>query len=141
MYENYKEGDYTPGKGFYHLCKYPNCTDKSFFGRKNKKYHSDCKKKMDAARYALKREKTKKENQIMFKNLSILEDLYPKSIGYNEIPAKELLLKGFDPKAPSRRIKTEINGYDCHIIHGYAYRYIKKNDTIIIYKENELHRI
>jgi hypothetical protein len=75
------------------------------------------------------------------KNLSILEDLYPKSNGINEIPVTELLSKGFDPKAPSRRIKPKINGYECHIIHGYAYWYIKKNDTVIIYKENELHRI
>ncbi len=141
MYEKYQEGDYISAKGFYHLCKYPNCTDKSFFGRKNKKYHSDCKKKMDAEKNAVKREKTKYENQITFKNLTILEDLHPKSNGIFEIPAKELILKGFDPKAPSRRIKTKKNGYECHIIHGYAYRYIKKNDTVIIYKEDELHRI
>ncbi len=141
MLEKYQEGDFVPKKGFFHLCKYPDCTDKPFFGRKNKKYHSDCKKKMDAVKYAAKREKTKYENQITFKNLTILEDLYPKSIGYNEIPVTELLSKGFDPRAPSRRIKTKINGYDCYIIHGYAYRYIRKNDTIIIYKEDELHRI
>ena len=141
MYENYQEGDYIRGKGFFHLCKYPNCTDKPFFGRKNKKYHTDCKKKMDAEKNAVKREKTKYENQIMLKNLSVLEDYYPKSFGYNEIPVVELISKGFDFKGPSRRIKTEINGYECHIVHGYAYRYVSENNTLIIYKKDELHRI
>lgn len=75
------------------------------------------------------------------KNLTILEDLHPKSNGINEIPANELRLKGFDFKAPSRRIKTELNGYVCYIVHGYAYRCVSENNTIIIYKKDELHRI
>ena len=58
-----------------------------------------------------------------------------------EIPLKELRRKEFDFMASARRVKTQRNGYECYVVHGYAYRYIKKNNTIIIYKKDELHRI
>ena len=141
MLGNYIIGNYYPGKGYFHKCAFPKCDDPFFFGRKNQKYHQDCKKRMDAERFAAKREKTRDENKIMEHNLEILENFYPRSIGINEIPASELRRQGFDFKAPIRFVKTEKYVYDCYIVHGYAYRYIKKNDTIIIYKKDELHRI
>lgn len=139
--ENLKPGDYIPGKGYFHLCAFPKCTDPPFFGRKNKKYHTDCKKRMDAERISAKREKTREENQIMVNNLSILEELYIRSKGFEEIPKLDFITRGFDFMAPSRRIKTEKNGYECHIVYGYAYRYIQTNNTIIIYRKDELHGI
>jgi len=141
MNQNYKEGDYIPSKGYFHICKYPNCVDPYFYGRKNQKYHPDCKKRNDAEKAALKREKTKEENEKMAKNLFILEELYPRSGGTFEIQISEFRIRGFDFQAPSRHVKTEINGYSCFIIHGYAYRYIKERETIIIYKKDELCRV
>ncbi len=141
MTENLKPGDYVPGKGYYHLCAFPKCADPPFFGRKNQRYHPDCKKRIDAERLADKRKKTKDENKIMEQNLGILEDFYPSSLGSVEIPSKELGLKGFDFNASARRIKTEKYGYVFYVVHGFAFRYIQKNDSIIIYKKDELHRI
>ncbi len=141
MENHYQEGDYVPGKGYFHICQYPKCMEPYFFGRKNQKYHKECKKRNDAERAALKREKTKEEYNIMTKNLLILEELYPRSKGIYEIPIAEFHNKGFDFKAPSRHIKTEENGYTCYIIHGYAYRYIEENKSIVIYKKDELYRI
>ena len=135
------DGDYISGKGYFHLCAFPKCTDPAFFGRKNKDYHTDCKKRKDAEKRSEKREKTKEENRIMNKNLSILEELYPQSNGSVEIPKIDFIIKGFDFMAPSRRIKTKEYGYECHIVHGFAYRYINKRDTIIIYTKDELHSL
>lgn len=141
MSDNYIVGMYYPGKGYYHRCAFFLCDDPYFFGRKNQQYHPECKKRNDASRLAEKREKTKEENLKMEKNLEILERFYPKSKGISVIPAIELRIAGFDFRAPSRMIKTEKHGYECHLIHGYAFRYIQANDTIIIYKKDELHRI
>jgi len=138
MYENLKQGDYVPGKGYFHQCAFPKCSDPPFFGRKYQKYHPDCKRRMDAERAATKHEKTKEENQIMAKNLSILEELYPRSRGVEEIPKIDLIIRGFDFLAPTRRIKTERYGHECQMVHGYAYRYILNKDSIIIYTKNEL---
>jgi len=141
MHPTFEEGDYIPGKGYFHICQYSKCTELYFFGRKNQKYHKDCKKRNDAEKAALKREKTKEEYDKMTRNLFILEELYPESKGTNEIPITEFYKRRFDFSAPSRHIKTEINGFSCFIIHGYAYRYIKERETIIIYKKDELCRI
>jgi hypothetical protein len=54
----------------------------------------------------------------MNKNLSILKELYPKSIGVEEIPKINFIIRGFDFMAPTRRIKTEEYGYECQIVHG-----------------------
>lgn len=141
MYENLKPGDYVPGKGYFHLCAFLKCTNPPFFGRKNQKYHSDCKKRNDAQWVAIKREKTKEENKIMAENLSILEEFYPRSLGINEIPEMELRIKGYDFQAPSRRVKTEQYGYECYILHNYAFRYINNNHSVIIYKKDELYNL
>ena len=55
--------------------------------------------------------------------------------------ATEPRLEGFDFKAPTRLVKTEEYGYDCFIVHGYAFRYIRKNDKVVIYQKDELRRI
>ena len=141
MPQSYIVGMYYPGDGYYHKCAFPKCYDPYFFGRKNQLYHTDCKKRMDAERLAAKREKTKEENKLMEYNLKILERYYPTSLGINEIPSIELRREGFDFNSPSRRIKTKKYGHVCHIVHGYAFQYIKERDTIIIYKKDELHRI
>jgi hypothetical protein len=141
MLDKYILGMYYPGKGYFHKCAFPKCDDPYFFGRKNQLYHPECKKRMDAEKVAEKREKTKEENKIMEHNLKILEDFYPSSLGTVEIPSKELGFKGFDFNASARRIKTEKYGYVCYVVHGFAFRYIQKHGTIIIYKKDELHRI
>ncbi len=141
MLDNYIVGMYYPGKGYYHKCAFPKCDDPYFFGRKNQLYHPDCKKGMDAERLAANREKTIDENKIMEQNLKILEKLYPRSMGINEIPAIELRIEGFDFNSPSRRIKTKNYGYECLLVHGYAVQYIQKRNTVKIYKKDELHRI
>ena len=141
MSEILRKGDYLPGKGYYLLCGFDKCADPYFFGPKNKKYHTECKKRNDAEKRSEKREKTKEENRIMNINLSILEELYPQSNGSVEILKIDFMIKGFDFMAPSRRIKTKEYGYECHIVHGFAYRYIDKRDTIIIYTKDELHSL
>ena len=141
MNEFLKEGDYVPGRGYYLLCSFHKCADPYFFGPKNKKYHTECKKRVAAEKLSAKNEKTKEENRVMNKNLSILEELYPRSRGSVEIPKKDFMIKEFDFMAPSRRIKTKEYGYECHIVHGYAYQYLNKRDSIIIYTKDELHSL
>lgn len=141
MTENYIVGMYYPGKGYYHKCAFPKCDDPYFFGRKNQLYHPDCKRRMDTERYAAKREKTKEENKSMEHNLKLLEKYYPRSNGIYEIPSIDLRREGFDFNSPTRRIKTEKYGHVCHVVHGYAFQYLRNNDTVKIYKKDELHRI
>ena len=141
MVENYILGKYYLGKGFYHRCAYPACDNPFFFGRKNKLYHGECKKRMDAEKIAIKHDKTKKEYQIMTNNLYILEELYPRSLGKNEIPIIEFTNRRYDFQAPARLIKTLLNGYECHLVHNFAFRYFNNNKTLLIYKKDELYNL
>jgi hypothetical protein len=120
-----------------HICQ--NCW-KEFSGRANKRFCcSDCKTSFNNTK-ASNLKKEMPDNKLLQKNYLILKEMYPKSKSEVPIEITKLYMKGFDFKAPSRKVKTPKNGFDYFVINGYAFR-IHNSQHIIISKKDELNNL
>ena len=111
-----------------------------FTGRLNRRFcNDDCKTAFNNAKAAILRRELV-DNRILQKNFLILKELYPESRGTEPIDIKRLYSKGYVFEAPTRKVKTKKYGYECYLVHGYAFRFIKEknNQFIIIYKIEDL---
>lgn len=122
-----------------HTCK--GCT-KEFFGRRNQEFHNlQCKIDYNNEKAAQLR-KELKDNKISLRNHLIFKEAY---IVYKNrtVPLVNLLKKGLELAAPTRRMKTPINGFEVYLSNGYAFRITSQNGNqyISIFKEEELSNI
>ena len=112
---------------------------KEFDGRRNQQFHDlQCKTDYNNEKAALLR-KELKDNKISHKNHLIFRDTY-NTYKNREIPLVNLLKKGLETAAPTRKWKTAKNGYVVYISNGYAFRITTQNGEqfISIFKEEEL---
>ena len=119
-----------------------NCGNQ-FIGRSNQRFcGTDCKTSFNNRKAAQLRMEMPDIQKIR-KNFLILKDMYPESKGEIPIAVDTLLRAGFDFEAPTRKIKTRINGFICYMINGYAFRIINQNkiQLILIYREQDLNTI
>lgn len=121
--------EFDPEKGGYKktcpICK------KVFYGRENKVYCGDkCKSVLNYSLYKNRNNLIKSEKEIMLKDIIILQKLYKK---YNEkpCPVNQFLEEGFITNVPYIQITKE-DGTKWIVMGQYAYRYIDKENVIII---------
>lgn len=122
-----------------HICK--GCS-KEFYGRKNQEFHNiQCKTDYNNEKARILRDELN-DNKITQKNYLILRAVYDVQ---KNVPVllTEILKRGFDSSAPTRKVKTLKNGYELFMANGIGYRvFIKDNKQYIsIYKSNELYNI
>ncbi|MBN1181060.1 MAG: hypothetical protein JXB49_02155 [Bacteroidales bacterium] len=119
-----------------HTCKGCN---REFYGRRNQEFHNlQCKIDFNNEKAANLR-KELKDNKIAQKNYMILKEAY-EIYRNNPIHHIDILKRGFELKAPTRRCKTPKYGYEVFMANGIGFRIINKDNGqfISIYKEHEL---
>ncbi len=121
---------------FKHICK--GCSYE-FYGRRNQEFHNlQCKIDYNNEKAAQLR-KELKDNKISIKNHLIFRDAYS-NYKNRAILLVDLLKKGLELKAPTRKWKTPKNGYEVYLSNGYAFRITTENGNqfISIFKEEEI---
>jgi hypothetical protein len=119
-----------------HVCKGCN---QEFYGRRNQEFHDlHCKTDFHNERAAILRAELK-DNKISQKNYKIIKEAYSKYKNRSFLVI-DLIQKGLELAAPTRKWKTPKNGFEIYLSNGFGYRIFTENGKqfISIYKEEEI---
>lgn len=112
---------------------------KEFTGRKNKEYCGEkCKADFNNEKASLLR-KQLVDSLVMQKNFILLSE-FKAHYGNEPFLVNKIIKRGFDSSAPTRKIKTPINGSEIFLVHTLGYRTysIDTNIYMVLYDKKDL---